>query len=137
MEALLKLTVEERILIYGLQPEAGSYELLASFRLMEKDLRFSEEETRKYDIQNIPEPTPPVGTQPRMMVAFNKEVAGDYTKEIKVPARISSYLAEKLSAMEEKEELTPQYVGLYERFYLGKTNNGNNSSKQGKSDNGK
>jgi hypothetical protein len=139
VEELLKLTVEERILIYGLQPEEGSYELLSSFRLLEKHLRFSEEETRKYDIRNVSEPTPAIGTQPRMMVAFNKEVAEGYTKDIKIPARVSSYMSEKLSKMDEENKLLPQYVGLYERIYLGKkVDDGNvDTDKQSSSDNGK
>ena len=131
----MKLTVEDRILIYGLQPEKGNYELLSSFRLLEKNLRFNEEETRNYDIKNVPEPTPMPGVEPRMMVAFNKEVAEGYTKEIRIPARIRSYLTEKLEDLDSTEELTPQYVGLYEKFCLGKKDGNADSTKQSKGDN--
>jgi hypothetical protein len=117
----LKLSVEDRILIYGLQPEKGSYELLSSFRLLEPNIRFSEEETRKYDIKHVEHPNPEPGKAPQMMVAFNKEVAEGYLKEVKIPARMSSYLSEVLTKKEEDSELTAQYMSLYERFCLGKT----------------
>ncbi len=54
-----------------------------------------------------------------MMVAFNKEVAGNYTKECGVPARMLSYLAKTLEERDTAEELTFQFLGLYERFVLG------------------
>ena len=119
MEGLLKLGVEESILLYSLQPEKGSYELLDSFRKFESIIRFSEEETRNYDIKHIPTEQFDANGQPKMMVAFNKEVAGDYTKECKVPARMLSYLTKNLEDTETKEELTFQFLGLYERFVLG------------------
>jgi hypothetical protein len=133
MEGILKLSVEDRILIYGLQPEKGPYELLASFRLLEKDLRFTEEETRNYDIKNVPAPDVPG----KMMVAFNKEVARGHLKDIKMPARILSYLSEKLEEMDTEGELTFQLVEIYEKICLGKKEDGTNAGKQSKSNNSK
>jgi hypothetical protein len=118
--------------VYSLQPQKGNFELLSSFRLLEPNIRFSEEETRNYDIKQMDG-----GPDGQMMVAFNKEVAEGYTKEVKVPARVLSYLVEKLEEMEAKGELTFQFMSLYERLVLGKKENGTDSSKQSKGDNGK
>ena len=129
----MKLTVEDRILIYGLQPEKGPYELLASFRIVEPEIRFTEKETREYDIKQM-EGVNPEG-QKQMMVAFNKEVAEGYIKEVKLPARISSFIAETLSKKEEDGELTFQFLSLYERFCLGKKDGNTNPTKQSKGNN--
>jgi hypothetical protein len=120
MEDILKLSVEDRILLYGLQPAKGPYELLASFRLLEPKIKFTEKETREYDIKQVPQVDPITG-EDRMAVAFNKEVAGDYTIDVQIPARMSSYISNLLEELDTKEELTFQYVSLYERFCLGKT----------------
>ena len=118
----MKLTVEERILVYGMQPQKGPYDLLAAFKTLEPRIRFNEEETRKYDIKQQEHEDPANPTGPNLMlIAFNKEVAEGHTREVKIPARCSSYLSEELSKKEEAGELTYQYISIYERFCLGKT----------------
>jgi len=138
MEKLLKLTLEERILMYSLQPEKGSFELLSAFKILENNIKFTESETRKYDIKTVKQPNPATG-QEQMMVAFNKEAAHGYTKDCKVPARMLSYYAEKLEELETKGELTFQFMGLYDRCVLGnepkEEKDGTDSSEQSEGDN--
>ena len=49
----MKLGIEDRIIIYGLFPPEGEYELLKAFREMEPLIKFTEEETRNYDIKQV------------------------------------------------------------------------------------
>jgi len=126
--------------MYSLQPQKGSFELLSAFKILENNIKFTEDETRKYDIKTIKQPDPKTG-QEAMMVAFNKEAADGYRKECKVPARMLSYYAETLEDLETKGELTFQFMGLYDRFVLGnepkEEKNGTDSNKQSEGDNGK
>ena len=127
----MKLSVLERILIYGMQPPQGKYDLLAAYKKLEPDLRFSEEETRKFDIKQVEHDGK--NGQKIGMVVFNQEVAEGHNKEVKIPARIMSYLAEELEKRDDEGTLTFQYLPLYEKFCL-KVNK-DDSSKQGKSNN--
>ena len=120
----MKLTVEERILCYGLFPQQSSYELLKAFQALESELRFNEEETRQYDIAQVND------DKGQSHVTFNKEVAAEQYKEIKMPALCLSYISDRLQDLSKDNQLTFTMIPLYERIVL----NGN-ISKPSKGDN--
>ena len=128
MEDLLKLTVEERILLFGLFPQQSDYETLVAFKKLEKELRFNEEESRKFDIDQVV-------VDGQQQVKFNKEVTTGYLVDIQVPHRALSYFSEKLSEMSDKKVLSYPHIQLYEKFVLGEVNA--DTSKQGKGNNKK
>jgi len=110
----------------------GSFELLSAFKILEPKIKFTEEEIRKYDIKTTQNE---VNGIPMSMVSFNEEVAEGYFVDVKIPARIMSYMVEKLEEMDSNETLTFQYLSLYEKLCLGKKDGNTDSSKQSEGDN--
>jgi HSP20 family molecular chaperone IbpA len=112
----LKLSIEDRILTYGLTPPKGDYELLKAFKQLENQIKFTEEETRNYDIKQ--EVDAKTGLS---QVRFNKEVADveDSEIEVKIPPRALSFIVERLEKASNEGELIYQQMGIYEKFVLG------------------
>ena len=129
----MKLGIEDRIIIYGLFPPEGEYELLKAFREMEPLIKFSEEETRNYDIKQV------AIEGGNNQITYNKEVADENTdgKEVKIPHRALSYCIDRLEKMSNDNKLTYQLMPIYEKLVLGKVKNVRNTNKSSKSDNGK
>ena len=130
----MKLSIEDRILLFGLFPQKGNYELLLAFKELEPIVRFSEKETREFDINQTQDPA-----SGQSHVSFNKEVADsveeESLKDIKFPTRAHSYLVEKLQEMSDNGELTYQQMSLYKKIVLGKSDV-HKSSKSSKGGNG-
>lgn len=125
MEDLLKLTVEDRILIYGLIPQESDYETLRDFKKLEDDLKFNEDETRRFDISQVKDETTGLAH-----VTFNKEVTEGHLKDVKLPARANAAIVERLHKLSNDKKLTYQYLPLYEKFCVGEVNA--NSGSKGK-----
>jgi hypothetical protein len=120
MEGLLKFTIEDRIRLYSLLPEKGTYELLKAVKECEPNIRFDEEETRIFDIKQEVDPETNQG-----MVFYSKEVAvaaaekGEY-KEVKIPPQLLSYMVDKLEKLSQAGEMEFAFIDIYERLVLGK-----------------
>ena len=139
MEDILKFTIEDRIRLYGLLPEKGSYELLKAVKDFEPMIRFNEEETRRFDIkQQVDEATK------ISHVYYNREVAeaaaqDGESKEIKIPHALLSYMVDRLEKSSQEGELDYPMVEIYEKLVLGKEKvkeNVRDASKSSKSNNG-
>jgi len=128
----LKFGIEDRIFLYGLFPAKGSYELLKTFRDIEPEIRFNEEETRTYDIHQVA-----TGTDGQSQISYNKEVADENKdgKEIKLPARMLSFCVEKLEKQSAGNELTYNLLPLYEKLVLGNKKNVRNPVNSDKGNN--
>ena len=104
--------------MYGMFPQQSSFEVLKAFQTLEKNLKFTEEETRQYDISQVND------EKNQSHVTFNREVAlAADPIEIKIPALALSYISDKLQDMSDKDQLTFTMIPLYERIVL----NGNTS----------
>ena len=112
MEECLKLTVEESIIILGLLPQETNYRLWKDIFKFEKDIKFTEDETRQFDID-----AKQVGEQ--MNVTFNKEVTEGYFREVKIPMLVRAAITAELDKRSQENKLTRQYVTLYEKFCVG------------------
>lgn len=127
MEDLLKLTVEDRILIYGLIPQESDYETLRDFKKLEDELKFNEDETRRFDISQVKDEASGLAH-----VTFNKEVTEGHLKDINFPARANAAVVEKLHKLSNDKKLTYQYLPLYEKFCVGEINASSTPSSKGK-----
>jgi len=150
----LKLSIEERILLFSLLPRKSDYETLNEIIEARDALTFTEEETRKFDIttsfpsefrcsacstvfnnQNGIVPSALDGKyycpvcesgettllsedKSRQNIAFNKEVAGDYTKQITIKPRILAEIVGVLEETSKKKELTEQLLPIYKKLVL-------------------
>ena len=112
MEECLKLTVEESIIILGLLPQETNYRLWKDIFKFEKDIKFTEDETRQFDID-----AKQVGEQ--MNVTFNKEVTEGYFREVKIPMLVRAAITAELEKRSQENKLTRHYVTLYEKFCVG------------------
>lgn len=106
----MKLLIQERILLFGLVPQRHNYETLKQLEETKKQLEFSEEEMRKYDISHKEM------TDGRMEVKFNLEVAEGYEKEVKIKPLAMSAISKVLEDMNRNEALSEQLMSLYEKF---------------------
>lgn len=128
----MKLGIEDRIILYGLFPQEGEYELLKAFREMEPLIKFTEEETRNYDIKQVSV------ENGNSQITYNKEVADENKdgKEVKVPHRALSHCIDRLEKMSSEGKLTYQLMPIYEKLVLGKIKNVRNTNKSSKGNNG-
>lgn len=143
----MKLTVLERIQVSRFFPQKGNYEILRAWEDFKPELNFGEEETRKFDIaaksldqdrliqeisktfgfnqegiKKLDEIIEKLGYKNIMkgqqVITFNADASFGYEKEVKIPAKVSSYLAKQLKDLSEKGELDSSLLVLYEKFVL-------------------
>lgn len=108
----MELTVLERILVSRFIPLKGNYELLKVAQEFKPKLNFTEEESRKYDIEGK------VVEGGRQMVTFNKDASDGYLVDIKFPPLIASHIARELKKLNDENELDESLIGIYEKFVL-------------------
>ena len=100
----MKLSVMERLLTQNLLPEKGSFTNLKLVRVARENLSFNEAENKALAF-----------TQKGEQLAWtNDPNAKD--KDIKVGEVVIEMVKKKLKELDEKEELTPDQMTLYEKF---------------------
>lgn len=107
----MKLTVLERVLVSGLLPEKGSYDLLVAANKLKDELGFNEEEVRKYDISGRHRKE-----DGRYEVTFNVQATHGYEKDVKVNPTMLGYLETKLKEMSDNGDLEQSLISIYEKF---------------------
>lgn len=105
----LKLTLEDRLLLHTLYPQATSYPLWKALRTTRERINFNEEETRKYDISSKQ-----VGDQQE--VQFNKEASANHIVEVDIPRAAMDFFIKTLKDLSSKEKLPEMYFDLYEKI---------------------
>lgn len=99
----MKLSVLERLLINGLLPEKGSFTNLKLIRIAREALSFTEEEHKLLGFREENE-----------LTHWNDGVVPE--KEIKLGEVVTEMIKKKLKELDEKEDLLPQQLALYEKF---------------------
>lgn len=106
----MKLNATERIFLMGLLPDKESYKLMKLMGKVRDELRFSEEETRKFDVDQKRMP------DGQLQVMYNKEVGDAYYKEIEFIPEVLAHFAGKLKDLDNKKALSEELLTLYEKF---------------------
>lgn len=109
----MKLTIHESLLTLGLLPVKGGYDILKACLELKKNIAFTEEETRKYDIRVVEQEK-----DGRQYINFNKEISEKYLREVKVPTVAKEYIKSKLVELSEAGELDEGQLSLYEKFVI-------------------
>jgi len=100
----MKLNVMERLLTQNLLPEKGSFTNLKLVRVARENLSFTEAENKALAFKQNGE----------QVTWKNDPAAKD--ADIKVGEVVIEMVKKKLKELDEKEELTPDQMTLYEKF---------------------
>ena len=101
----MKLDVVERISVIGLLPEKGSFTNLKLVRVARESLSFTEEESKLLDFQ-----------EEDGITRWQDGVVAE--KDIKLGEIVTEIIKKSLKELDQKEELLPQQVELYEKFMI-------------------
>jgi ferric-dicitrate binding protein FerR (iron transport regulator) len=104
-ESVMKLDVLERISVIGLLPEKGSFTNLKLVRVARESLSFTEEESKLLDFQ-----------EEDGITRWQDGVVAE--KDIKLGEIVTEIIKKSLKELDQKEELLPQQVELYEKFMI-------------------
>jgi hypothetical protein len=85
---------------------------MAAFEKVKPKIRFTEEETRKFDIEQK------VLNPQQVQVQYNKEVGEEYYVDIKIPSNLMGYIVGRLKKMSEEKKITENFLTLYEKFVV-------------------
>jgi len=99
----MELDVLERISVIGLLPEKGSFTNLKLVRVARESLSFTEEESKLLAFE-----------ENDGMTRWQDGVVSE--KDIKLGEIVTEIVKKKLKELDQKEELTPEHVSLYEKF---------------------
>jgi len=108
-----KLNIEERIALLNVLPFEGNVVTLKIIRDLQNSLSFSEEEMKRFKMQNIRRP------DGSTYAVWDSEHTGE-TKEIEIGDIANAMIVEQLKAFEQRKKLRMEMLGLYEKF-VGKT----------------
>ncbi len=111
-----KLTIKEVALLMGIIPENHAYLTLVELEDAKKNMVFTEEENRKFDIRSEKAP------DGRYYLTFNEEASTDYLKTVKFKVRAISAIAEVLKKMDDEKTLDARFLSLYKKFATGGEN---------------
>jgi len=100
----VELSVVERLLALGLLPQKTNYATHRAIETARMKLGFSEEEYAEFEIKQTDDG----------MVRWNPEK--DKAKEVNLGAVCLGELQSALKALDEKKELTAQFLSLYEKL---------------------
>ena len=103
----MKLMVHERLALFELLPRKGNYEALKSIRVARETLSFTPEEIEFFELK-----------QEGGVTNWNKDKAAQRVLDAPLEEYIVKLFRKKLSEMEQKGELTEQYVSVYEKFVI-------------------
>lgn len=107
----MKLTIFDRIILHELLPTNSDYKTLKQvMEFREKELKFDRDETEKYDISQ--ERT----SSGFVQVRFNREVAENYSKEVKIPTLVKAAIVNKLKELDSTKQLREDLIPIYEKF---------------------
>jgi len=101
----MKLMFTDRMMLMGILPATGSFTTLKIVRKLREDLAPSEKEIKEMSIVEKPEDG---------QVLWNSDK--DLGKDIKIGEIATEMIKKKLKEMNDKEELTPNHMGIYEIF---------------------
>ena len=101
----MKLSVLERLLVLNLLPEKGSFTNLKLMRTAREALSFTEEEHKLLNFQETDGKT-----------RWQDGVVAE--KDIKLGEIVTEIIKKSLKELDQKEELLPQQVELYEKFMI-------------------
>lgn len=109
----MRFSIEERIHLASIFPESHSYQVIRAIEDFRPKIGFTEEETRKYDIEQKVENN-------MWHVVFNKEVSEGYYLDLKVPVAVRTVVKEILEEMSQSKKINRAHLSLYEKFVLGR-----------------
>jgi hypothetical protein len=98
----MKLSVSDRIRLLGVLPDKGNILTLKIVHTLRGDLSFSEKELKDWEI-----------TTTEGMIKWNAKAK---EKEVKVGDAAKEVIVTALKALDEKSELTPGDIGLWDKF---------------------
>jgi KaiC/GvpD/RAD55 family RecA-like ATPase len=98
----MKLSVSDRIRLLGVLPDKGNILTIKIVQTLRGDLSFSEKELKDWEI------TSDVG-----MIKWNDKVK---EKKVEVGDAAKAVIVDSLKALDEKSELSPGDIGLWDKF---------------------
>lgn len=104
----MKLSVAERIILFGLLPEKGTFLNLKQIRKVREDASFSDKETKDFEIQ----------TTADGRIVWNPKKAKEV--EIEISDSIHKIIKDKLEDLDKNAELEERHFTLYEKFIINK-----------------
>lgn len=109
----MELSIRDRILLLGSLEPKGDYHTLKEILEFRKELDFSEEEVRKFDIEQTE------SSNGQTQISFNYEASVGYDIDYQIKPRVISAIASGLKLLNDEKNLTEQFITLYEKFVLG------------------
>lgn len=99
----MKLNVLERALALGLLPEKGDFATLRAVQEARTNLALTEDEVKEFNF-----------VQNDKQLTWN--IAGNEEREIALNSTAERIIREKLTEVDEKKELTKEFMSLFEKF---------------------
>ena len=107
----MKLGIHERMTLVTLLPIKGDYSALKTIRRAREMLSFTPEEVKFYEIESVM-----VNGSPQ--TKWNPDKAANKIKDCPVDEYTTNFVRNKLAEMNNEDELTEQYMSLYEKFVI-------------------
>lgn len=98
----MKLNVLERLALLSVLPKEGNFATLKIVRKLREDLSFSEEEIKRFGIEDLPDGR----------MTWKKEEE----KEIQFGEKAIDIITKALKKLNETEQLTQDHLSVYEKF---------------------
>ena len=108
-----KLTIKEVALLMGIIPEQHDYLTLKELEEVKKQMVFTEDENRRFDIKSSEAP------DGRWYLTFNEEATEGHLKPVKFKPRAIAAIASVLTLMDKEKKLDARFMSLFEKFALG------------------
>ena len=103
----MKLDVRDRIALASLLPSQGNYEALKTIRRAKEMVAFTPEERELYKLERNGDNW-----------SWDGEASALNVKDVPVDEYITNLIRNKLAEMNNKQELTEQFMSLYEKFVI-------------------
>jgi hypothetical protein len=104
----MELTIPERLVVFGLLPETGSFLNLKLVRKAREALTFTEEEHARYKFINHPDG--------RVTWTIPEGEAVDATVDVPLSEPICAIVKKELLKLDKEEKLETRHVTVYEKF---------------------
>jgi len=102
----MNLTVFERLNLLSILPQEGDFTSLKIIRELREDLSFNEQENEKLNFEYLND----------NKVSWNKKVAKDLIKDVKIGHKAESIIREELEKLDKQKKLKDIHLELYEKF---------------------
>ena len=103
----MRLEVHERIALLSILPTKGDYAGLKTIRRAREMISFSPDEIKFYEL-----------VQDGGQTKWSTAKASEQIKDVPVDEYTTNVIREKLAELNTKDELTEQYMSVYEKFVI-------------------